>query len=282
MGSMVYIPIDVEAAVRKECKRRRYSEKTAETYISCIRKFLKFAGKGIDKVSKKDVRLFLEHLADEGRAGNTMNVYYMAIRFLFEDVLDKRIWVDINYSKVPEKLPVVLAKEEVKSLLEAVGNEKHRLMISLLYSAGLRASELLNIKVKDLDIDKNYGFVRHGKGSKDRLFVLSEKIKDGIKCIINNEHLSEESFLFTSNRQKKYHARSVQQIVMKAAQKAGIKKNVHPHTLRHSFATHLIENSYSVSEVQSLLGHKSPDTTMIHVHMASPTLIKIKSPLDSL
>lgn len=279
---MAYIPIDIEAAIKKECKRRRYSEKTAETYISCIRKFLKFSGKGIDRISKRDVRLFLEHLSEKEMAGNTMNVYHMAIRFLFEEVLDKRMWIDINYSKVPEKLPTVLTKEEVKKLFDAIDNKKHRLMIELLYSAGLRVSELLNVKVGDLNIDNNYGFVRRGKGNKDRLFILSVKIKDNIKSLIRDERLCDEDFLFNSNRNKRYHARSVQQIIRHAAKSAGIKKNVHPHTLRHSFATHLIENGYSVSEVQSLLGHKSPDTTMIYIHMASPTLIGIKSPFDEL
>lgn len=279
---MVYIPIDIEEAIKKECKRRRYSEKTAETYISCVRRFLEFSGKGIDKISKKDVRLFLEHLSDKERAGNTMNVYHMAIRFLFEEVLDKRMWIDISYSKVPEKLPVVLTKEEVKNLLNAIDNEKHKLLIGLLYSAGLRVSELLSIKVGDLNIGNNYGFVRRGKGGKDRLFIISVKIKNDIISLISEEHLGEGDFLFKSNRNKQYSARSVQQIIRKAARKAGIKKRVHPHTLRHSFATHLIENGYSVSEVQSLLGHKSPDTTMIYVHMASPKLIGVKSPIDSL
>lgn len=279
---MVYIPIDIEAAVRKECKRRRYSDRTAHTYVSCIQRFLKFSGKSIDTVSKKDVRLFLEHLSEKERAGNTMNVYHMAIRFLFEEVLHKKMWIDIKYSKIPEKLPVVLTKEEVKHLIAAIDNPKHRLMIELLYSAGLRVSELLNVHVHDIDIDCSYGYVRSGKGNKDRLFILSDKLKDGLRSLICVEHLSPESLLFTSNRNKGYHLRSVQLILQKAAYRAGIPKNITPHTLRHSFSTHLIENGYSVSEVQALLGHKSPETTMIYVHLASPTLIKAKSPFDSL
>ena len=170
---MVYIPIDIEKAVEKECKRRRYSEKTVKTYLFCIRKFLKFTGKTIDKISKRDVRLFLEHLSEKGRAGNTMNVYHMAIRFLFVDVLDKKMWINIKYSKVPKKLPIVLSKDELKRLFEAIENQKHKLMIQLLYSAGLRISELTNLKIEDLDINKNYGWVRSGKGNKDRLFIIA-------------------------------------------------------------------------------------------------------------
>jgi len=279
---MTYIPIDIEESVKRECKRRRYSDKTAKTYVFCIKRFMKWCKKDLSTVSKKDVRLFLEHLSEKERAGNTMNVYHMAVRFLFEEVLNKRIWIDIHYSKTPETLPVVLTKDETKSLLNAIGNPKHKLMVELLYSSGLRVSELLNLKVKDINIDKNYGFVRKGKGDKDRLFILSEKLKDDLSGLIKTDKLTDDNYLFNSNRCKKYNARSIQMIICKAAKTAGIRKSVHPHTLRHSFATHLIENGYSVSDVQSLLGHKSPETTMVYVHMASPSMIKIKSPLDSL
>src|SRR3989344_8821751 len=146
---MVYYPIDIEKAVRKECKRRRYSERTIETYIFWIRKFFEFCKKELRHISKKDVRLFLEHLSEKEKAGNTLNVCHMALRFLFEDVLDKRIWINIKYSKERERIPILLTKEEVKGLIDCVENHKHKIMISLLYSAGLRVSELINLKVRD-------------------------------------------------------------------------------------------------------------------------------------
>ena len=279
---MVYIPIDIEGAIKRECKRRRYSDRTANTYLYCIRRFLKFANKSLDKISKKDVRLFLEHLSEKEMAGNTMNTYHMAIRFLFEEVLDKRIWIDIRYSKVPEKLPVVLTKEEAKRLFDAIKNEKHRLMVQLMYSAGLRVSEMISLKVKDLELDKGYGYVRSGKGNKDRLFIVAETLKPEIKKLIGQENLQQENFLFNSNRDKKYDVRSLQQIIKKAAKKIKLQKVISCHTLRHSFATHLIENGCSLNDVQSLLGHKSPETSMIYVHIASPKIINAKSPLDRL
>src|SRR3989338_8552403 len=279
---MVYIPIDIEGAIKRECKRRRYSDRTANTYLYCIRRFLKFANKSLDKISKKDVRLFLEHLSEKEMAGNTMNTYHMAIRFLFEEVLDKRIWIDIRYSKVPEKLPVVLTKEEAKRLFDAIKNEKHRLMVQLMYSAGLRVSEMISLKVKDLELDKGYGYVRSGKGNKDRLFIVAETLKPEIKKLIGQENLQQENFLFNSNRDKKYDVRSLQQIIKKAAKKIRLQKVISCHTLRHSFATHLIENGCSLNEVQALLGHKSPETSMIYVHMASPKMLNVKSPLDRL
>lgn len=256
--------------------------KDAQNISYCINRFLNEAGKDIGKISKKDVREFLNKMADRGLSGNSFNTYHMAIHFLFGEVFDKRMWIDIKYSKTSEKLPVVLSKEEVKKLFSAISNKKHLLIIELMYSAGLRVSELLNLRVCDLELGKGCGFVRRGKGNKNRLFILSDKVKDKIISLINEEKLNPDRLLFVSNRNSKYSVRSIQQIIKNAAKLAEINKKVHPHTLRHSFATHLIENGYSVSEVQALLGHKSPETTMVYVHMASPNMLKIKSPLDNL
>jgi len=277
---MSYYPVDVEKAVRKVCKRRRLSPRTAETYIYCINRFLKWCKKDLGKISKKDIRLFLEYLSDKGRSGNTMNTYYMAIRFLFEEVLNRKMWVNIRYSKVPKKLPTVLSKEEVRRLINSIKNWKHRLIIEFLYSSGLRVSELLNVRVKDLELNKGFGYVRNGKGGKDRLIILSKIVGEKIKNLIELENLGEKDLLFKSNRNKKYSVRSIQQIIKKASKLSKINKKVHPHTLRHSFATHLIENGYDISQVQALLGHKSPETTLIYTHISSPKMINVKSPLD--
>ena len=279
---MVYIPVDIEKSVAKECKRRGYSDKTIKSYTYCINRFLKHTNKSLNKISKKDVRLFLEGLSENNRAGNTMNLYHMAIRFLFEEVLDKRIWIDIKYSKIPEKIPVVISKEEIKELFNAIENPKHKLMIQMMYSAGLRVSELINLKVDDLEIGKGYGFVRKGKGNKDRIFIIANALKENIKKFIESKKPNEFNCLFTSVKGRKYNISSPRQIIRKALKSAGINKNISCHTLRHSFATHLIENGYSISEVQALLGHKSPETTFIYVHAASPNMIKVKSPLDEL
>jgi len=276
---MSYYPINIEQALIKECTRRRYSERTIKTYLYCINRFLKFTGKTIDKISKKDVRLFLEHLSEKNRAGNTMNVYHMAIRFLFEDILNKRIWIDIKYSKVPEKLPIFLSKEEIKKLFGSIENSKHKIMIQLMYGAGLRVSELINLKKEDLELDNGYGFVRHGKGNKDRLFLIAENLKEDIKNLMMGTQDSE--YLFTSIQNKKYNIRTLQQIIKNATKKAGITKKVSCHTLRHSFATHLVENGNSISEIQALLGHKSPETTFIYLH-SSGKMVNTKSPFDSL
>ena len=281
---MSYYPVDIEKAVKTKAMRRRLSPNTIKTYLFCINKFLKWSGKeqNLGHISKKDVRLFLEHLSGKGKAGNTLNTYHMAIRFLFEEVLEKRMWINIKYSKTPKRLPEVLSKEESKKLFEAIKNSKHSFMIMFMYSAGLRVSELLNIRVKDLELEKGYGYVRNGKGNKDRLIVISKKLIPVFKRIIELDELTKDDLLFKSNRDKKYSPRTIQEIVKKACKKAGIKRKIHPHTLRHSFATHLIENGYDVTNVQAMLGHKSPETTLVYTHIASPNLVNTQSPLDDL
>lgn len=279
---MSYVPVNIERSVEKECRRRRLSPRTTKTYLYCINRFLEYSPKTIDKISKKDVRLFLEHLSERDLSGNSLNTYHMAIRFLFTQVLDKKMWLDIKYSKTPVRLPEVLSKDEVKKLIDSIKNFKHQLMVCFMYSSGLRVSELINMKVKDLNLDKNFGFVRNGKGGKDRLITLSNNLIPAIKKVIKDEKLSEADYLFKSNRGRKYSIRTLQKIIDKSAKSCGIKRKIHPHTLRHSFATHLIENGYDVTNVQALLGHKSPETTLIYTHIASPNLINTKSPLEDL
>ena len=150
------------------------------------------------------------------------------------------------------------------------------------YFSDLRLFKLINLKIKEIDFENDFGYIRNGKGGKDRIFALSRLLKEEILKLIQSERLQNNDYLFRTTRGDKYSSKTVQEIIKKACKRAEINKKVHPHTLRHSFATHLIENGYAVNEVQAMLGHKSPETSMIYVHSASPNFIKIKSPLDSL
>jgi site-specific recombinase XerD len=280
---MAYVPRNIWEAIELECKRRNLSARTFETYTNCIKKFIDYVGKPLGQLSANDAKDFLLFLMNEKKvSGNTLNVYHMAIRFFLEDILRKNMKLNIKYSRRPNKMPEFLSKEEVKKLIGQIKNWKHRLMIEVLYGGGLRVSELLNLKIQDLRINEGCGFIRQGKGRKDRIFVLSKICVDKIKNLIEIEKLNPEDNLFLTNRYERYSERSVQEIVKRATRLAGINKNVHCHTLRHSFATHLIQNGASLNEVQTMLGHKSPETSMIYVHMASPNMINIKSPLDEL
>jgi integrase/recombinase XerD len=267
--------------IKRELSRRRYSSRTIDTYIGCVERFLFSCKKPVNKITKKDVREYIEKLSRKERAGNTLNVNLMALKFYFEQCLGRKMWIDIKYSKVPKKIQRCLRKEEVRRLLGAIDNWKHRLMIELMYSSGMRVSEVTNVKIKDFNFEGNYGFVRNGKGGKDRIFVLSKVVKDKIMNLIDLEDLSKESYVFVSNRGGKYNFRSLQQIVKNAAKRDGLKdwKEIHCHTLRHSFATHLIEQGDSVSDVQAMLGHKSPETSLGYLH-SSGKMLRVKSPFD--
>lgn len=268
-------------SLARELSRRRYSPRTISTYIGCVERFLRWSRKPVNSITKKDVREFLEMKDKKGQAGNSLNVHLMAIKFYFEEILGRKMWVDIKYSKVPKKIQRYLTKEEIARLMNAIKNPKHKLMIVLLYSAGLRVSELTHLRIEDLKIVEKYGFVRNGKGGKDRVFVIADRIEIALSTIC--ESRKGEEYVFVSNRGQRYSVVSIQKIVRNAAQKAGIEnyKEIHPHTLRHSFATHLVENNYSITDVQASLGHKSPETSMIYTH-SSGRMIGIRSPLDSL
>jgi site-specific recombinase XerD len=274
--------MDLSYLMKKEMFRRKYSSKTIKIYVFCLNQFLKKCHKEPRKITKADVKTHLESLCGRNKSASTLNVHLQAIKFALEEILNKRFFVKLPYSKVPQKMPEVLTKEEVRQLFEAITNTKHQLMIKLLYSAGLRVSELIHLKVKDLQLDKNYGWVRQGKGSKDRPFIMAEALKGELADYIKKEGLEQSSWLFKGRQ--KYHitTRTIQQITKKATKEAGISKRVHPHTLRHSFATHMIEDGYDVALIQSLLGHNSSETTMTYVHITSPRMINAKSPYDGL
>lgn len=275
--------MDVIELVKKEALRRRYSPKTISVYCYCLQKFLR-AYRNVDPrtIKKHDVQQYLDTFVERDAPGNTINVHLNAIKFLYEEVLRKRLTVNIRYAKTPRTLPEVLTKEEVQQLFSAISNEKHLLMVLLLYSAGLRVNELVHLKVRDLQIDKNYGWVRNGKGRKDRLFIIAKKIKNDLQHWIESNGLLADDWLFKGRGTTHITTRSIQAIVQDMVKKAKIHKNVHPHTLRHSFATHLIENDYAVTDIQPLLGHSSPETTMTYVHLATNKMIKVESPYDSL
>lgn len=280
-----YLPLmDVLERMKKDMVRRRLSHRTITTYLFYVRKFLLFCDKEPRCFSKRDCRVFLERFmarelswtqktrGGDEIAGSTLNVALNSLRFMMEEVLRKSIKLNIRYSKTAMKLPVCLSKEEVLRLIEGIKNPKHKLLVSLMYGAGLRVSEVVKLKAEDLDIDTGVGWVRKGKGNKDRPFIIP-------KCLIPElENL--HGFLFPGRTYGHLSSRTVQVIIEGATKIAKIDKKVHPHTLRHSFATHLLESGADVSTVQSLLGHNEARTTMEYLHMVKPRLITIKSPLD--
>ena len=273
--------MDISELIRKDGLRRGLSHKTIKTYRQCVRKFFNWCRKEPHEIKKADIKSYLDLMIEKGACGNTINVNLNALKFFYGSVLHKRLMINIRYSKTPKSLPIVLTKEEVAMLINSIINPKHKLMAKLLYSAGLRANELVHLKPEHLEIEKGYGWVRHGKGNKDRMFIIAESLKDELKDHITKECASSDSYIFRGFNGHLTTA-SVRAIIKNAVKNAKISKRAHPHTLRHSFSTHLIENGSSVSEVQSLLGHSSAETTMVYLHIASPKMVGTKSPIDSM
>jgi integrase/recombinase XerD len=265
--------MDLIYLMKREMRRRGYSERSVKAYGACVSQFMKKCKKEPKKFTKKDVKEYLYYLADRGKARSTLNLHLQAIKFALKNILGKRYVLDIPSTRKAKRLPIVLTRKEVNSLFDAISNDKHRFMVKLMYSAGLRVSELVNLKVEDLDIENNYGWVRKGKGNKDRVFIIAESLKEDLKKC-------EEGYLF-KGRRGHISVRSIQMIVKNACRKAKIKKRVSCHTLRHSFATHLVEDNCPIPTVQNLLGHESIETTMIYVHTSNPSLLGVRSPLDN-
>ncbi len=271
--------MNVREAIAKKAMLRGLSYQTIKTYANVVETFFQRYRKDPFEVTKNDVEKHCLMLLENGSPGNTINVHLNALKFFYKEVLGRTLMVDIRYLKVPQRLPEFLTQEEVKQLLSNIINKKHFLMIIVMYSSGMRVSELLNLKVKDLQLSEGYGWIRAGKGNKDRVFIVAEKLRSELEQWING--LNAGQFVF-SNKGRRMSAQTVRAILKKATKLSGIMKNIHPHTLRHSFSTHLLENGYAVTDLQPLLGHSKLETTLVYTHLARPKLLNIKSPYDCL
>lgn len=259
---------------------KRYANNTVKTYVSCFEAFLNhYSDKKLEDLNELDVRAYLQKQIQEGFSHSYLNQAINAIKFYYEVVLEmpNRFYA-IERPRPEEKLPKVLAKEEVLAIIENTNNIKHRCIVSLLYSAGLRRSEVLNLKPDDIDSKRMVIKVLSGKGKKDRYTILSEKLLTDLRSYF--KEWRPRKYLFEGPQGGQYSAESVVKIVRVASQKAGIKKRVSPHMLRHSFATHLLESGTDLRYIQVLLGHKSSKTTEIYTHVATNIFFKIKNPLD--
>ncbi len=253
-----------------ELKLRGFSERTVKAYLFFNFKFLNFINKSSSDITETDVKSYLASLIGKYE-NSSINLAYSSLKFYYETMLKKDI-KNIIVPKREKKMPSVMTRDEIKKLIESARNEKSKLVIKFLYSTGLRVSELVNLEKKDLEINEKIGWVRKGKGAKDRIFILPVSLIEEIDNILKNK--SERVFPVT--------ARAIQKIVKNACIRAGIQKKISPHTLRHSFATHLLESGTDIRKIQELLGHSNLQTTQIYTHVSTEELKKIKSPLDSL
>jgi len=260
-----------------EIKIGKLSPYTIRNYIDFNKRLLEHSKKQPDEIIQQDIKNFLADKMND-RASSSTIVFLASVKFAYTALLQKDPTSGIKRPKSEKKIPEVLTKDEVIRLLGSAQTNKSRLIMQLLYSSGLRVSEIVNLKQKDLDFNENIGWVRAGKGKKDRMFILSKKIGSKLKKYI--EKRKDWNYVFSE--EKTLTTRNIQKIVQKAAIIAGIQKSVHPHTLRHSYATHLLENGTDIRKIQVLLGHASISTTEIYAHVSSTELKKISSPFDNL
>jgi integrase/recombinase XerD len=263
-----------------ELKISKNSEHTLRNYLAANEKLLEFSNKSPETVDMDDVKSFMaENLGNQSSSSSI--VFLSAVKYAFSNLLGKDITSNIKRPKKERKIPEVLTKEEVRSLLDSITNKKSKLMVSMLYACGFRVSELLNLKIKDLNFQEKIGHVRQGKGRKDRIFNIPDSLLKSLEKQSQFQQEQGQEFLFTGYKGQ-LSSRNLQKIVGKVAMIAGIKKSVHPHTLRHSFATHLLENKIDIRKIQELLGHADLNTTQIYTHISQEELKKVKSPFDNL
>ena len=278
------MPVEVPPELKKletELKLRGFSKQTSRMYLFYNRKFLEFINKDPEEITDDDVKEFLaSKISDDLLSNSSVALIKASLKFFYTDMLGKNMSL-IKTPKASKKLPVVLTRKEIKDLIGNTENIKHRLLIELLYSTGLRLSECINLQYSNLDLNDGTGWVRLGKGAKDRIFIVSEIFKKDLLDYIEKKNAGGKGYIFSING-RKMSASGIQHAIKVSAERAGIDKSVHVHTLRHSFATHLLENGVDIRKIQKLLGHSNLQTTQIYTQVSNEEIKKIKSPLDML
>lgn len=264
----------------KKLELKKYANNTVKTYVICFEAFINYYSKyDLLEINEGLIRTYLQRLVQEKKSNSYINQSINSIKFYYEIVLGMpNRFYSIERPRKESKLPKVISKEEVKAIINATNNSKHKCIVSLLYSAGLRRSELLNLKLVDIDSKRMLIRVDGGKGNKDRFTLLSESVLKDLRVYF--KEYKPRKWLFEGVNCKQYAPTSVVKIIKMACGKANIKRNVTPHVLRHSFATHLLENGTDLRYIQALLGHSSSKTTEIYTHVALNNFNKIKNPLD--
>jgi len=273
---------ELKDRMKMDMELKNFSIRTIETYLSWMKKYTIHYGMSPDKLGEEDIRNYLYYLLKEKEAAqSSISQAYSSLKFFYEKTLG-RTWNEdkIPRSKVPKTLPVVLSKEEVQGLFSSTQNVKHRAILMTIYSGGLRLNEATHLKLTDIDSQRMMIMV-HGKGNKIRYTLLGEKTLDILRTYWKLYHPSD--WLFPSKTPDQPISDStVQRAFKKSLYLSGIKKKASVHTLRHSFATHLLESGTDLFYIQRLMGHTTAKTTAIYLHVTRKDLTNVKSPIDLL
>lgn len=272
-----FMPNDI-SLFNNELKLLKYSRATIKNYISCLTEFL-FVQTDDSIPFEARVKSYLLHKIDNGASASSINLYLSALKLYGSKILKVNISDNIERPSKDKKLPHVLSRNEVKLIFENVENLKHRTILMLIYSAGLRVSEAASIKLSDIDFNRDAIHIKNAKGRKDRITLLAENFRVILTTYLNE--YKPDKWLFAGQEPGSHISiRSIQKVFENAVSRVDINKEVSIHSLRHSFATHLLENGTDVRYIQELLGHENTKTTMIYTKVSNSALRKIKSPLD--
>lgn len=275
--------LNMEQALKRteeEMRLRGFSRRTISTYLHALRQYFLFKHSDLSLMNEENVRSFLLHREQGGSSAQTRNLLLHAIKFFYRDVMRAPQALSIHPAKEAYTLPTILSREEIQAILAAAKNGKHRLMIALAYGSGLRVSEVITLHVCDLDLDGLQIHLKGAKGNKDRVTVFPESLRTDIQNLIAGRR--GDDLVFESERGGVLSTRTAQVVFARALAQAGIGKPATFHSLRHSFATHLLENGTDVRYVQALLGHVNIRTTQRYTQVTNPALRKIQSPLTFL
>ena len=272
---------DIFESIRNEAEKRNLRERTIQLYCSDVSYFLRWIGKNVSDLTLEDAESFLTAKRLEGRSPETHNHYRSAIKFLYKKVL-KIVWDDdtVPAMKRERNLPAVLSRDEINAIIDATPNLKHKAIIATMYSSGLRVSEVIHLNYEDISRTNMQIYIRNSKTHSSRYAILSKRALDILteywfKCG------KPKGILFPNQWTGEYLTPSATGLEMrKSVKRAGLPKDVHSHCLRHSFATHLLEDGVDIRYIQSLLGHRSPKSTEIYLHLSNKTVLGIVSPFD--
>ncbi len=259
-----------------ELKLRNLSVRTRKSYLQALSAYFRFRGNDCEKADEASLRRYIIQKLDGGAAAQTANVHLQAITFFYREVLRNPTPIIVHFAKKESRLPVVLSRADIHRLIAATKNTKHRLSLALAYGAGLRISEVVQLQVQDLDLEQMIVTVRQGKGKKDRVTVMPESLVKDFRTFLQGKDAHD--LVFESERGGPLSTRSLQLVFARSCHAAEISKDATFHSLRHSFATHLLENGTDIRYVQALLGHANIRTTQRYTQVTNPAIRNIKSP----
>lgn len=271
-----------------DMRMRKLAPKTQSHYLRAVRQFVGFLGRPPDTATVEDLRRYQLHLVDHGISPVSLNAAITGLKFFFDVTLDHAdLMVRMQPVRIPRTLPVILSRDEVARLIEAAGNLKHQTALSVAYGAGLRVSEVVALKVGDIDSQRMTLRIEQGKGSKDRYAMLSPVLLERLRTWWKFAHAQGKmlpgGWLFPGlDPIDPLSTRQLNRAIHAAAEAAGIDKRVSMHTLRHSFATHLLEQKVDIRIIQVLLGHKKLETTALYAQVATDILREVVSPIETL